>query len=74
MERCLTTPGAAVTLEKMIARAISRRRGQAGQTTVEYLLTTVTLVSVFAMLYGMMQGQYRSLFRLAAVKILKSYY
>jgi hypothetical protein len=51
-----------------------RRENQAGQSAVEYLLTTVVLVTVFASMYGFMQGQLRTLFRLAAIKILKSYY
>lgn len=44
-----------------------------GQTAVEYLLTTVTLVTVFASMYGFMQGQLRSLYTQAAIKILTSY-
>jgi hypothetical protein len=70
MPRALTAGGVAVTLGEMPRRAFSRR----GQSTVEYLLTTVVLVMVFASLYGFMQGQLKLLFRVAAVKILTSYY
>jgi hypothetical protein len=45
-----------------------------GQTTVEYLLTTMTLVTVFAGLYGFLQGQLRKLFIAAGNKILTAYY
>jgi hypothetical protein len=48
--------------------------GKGGQTVVEYLLTTVTLVTVFAAMYGFLQGQLRRLFIIAGVKILKTYY
>jgi Flp pilus assembly pilin Flp len=48
-------------------------RGTRGQTTVEYLLTTVALVTVFAGMYGFLQGQLRTLFRIAGVKILSTY-
>jgi len=54
-----------------------RRRtliGKRGQTVVEYLLTTVTLVTVFAGMYGFLQGQLKNLFKLAGVKILMPYY
>lgn len=56
--------------------AFSRRTllGKGGQTTVEYLLTTVTLVTVFAAMYGFLQGQLLILFRIAGVKILRAYY
>ena len=50
------------------------RRSRAGQTAIEYLLTTVTLVTIFAAMYGFMQGQLKGLFRAAAVRILTSYY
>ena len=52
----------------------SRRKNEAGQSAVEYLLTTMALVTVFASMYGFMQGQLKMLFRLAAIKILTSYY
>ncbi len=45
-----------------------------GQTAVEYLLTTVMLVTVFAGLYGFLQGQLQRLFILAGTKILTTYY
>ncbi len=48
--------------------------GKGGQTVVEYLLTTVTLVTIFAAMYGFLQGQLRRLFLIAGVKILKAYY
>ena len=44
-----------------------------GQTTVEYLLTTLALVTVFASMYGFMQGQLRKLFTKAGIAILTSY-
>jgi hypothetical protein len=45
-----------------------------GQTAVEYLLTTVMLVTVFAGMYGFLQGQLKRLFILAGTKILMTYY
>jgi Flp pilus assembly pilin Flp len=47
---------------------------RSGQTTVEYLLTTVTLVTVFAGMYGFLQSSLKSEFQAAARVILKSYY
>lgn len=41
---------------------------------VEYLLTTMTLVTLFAGMYGFMQGQLRRLFIQAGMKILRAYY
>ena len=41
---------------------------------MEYLLTTLTLVTVFAGMYGFLQGQLRTLFRIAGIKILTPYY
>ena len=49
-------------------------RSVAGQSAVEYLLTTVTLVTVFASMYGFLQGQLKQLFIQAGMKILTSYY
>jgi len=49
-------------------------KGKRGQTAVEYLLTTVTLVTVFAGMYGFLQGQLRTLFQIAGIKILTPYY
>lgn len=48
-------------------------RRQSGQTAVEYILTTLALTMAFAGMYGFMQGQLKTLFKAAAVKILKSY-
>ncbi|PIR15944.1 MAG: hypothetical protein COV48_11565 [Elusimicrobia bacterium CG11_big_fil_rev_8_21_14_0_20_64_6] len=48
-------------------------KGRAGQTAIEYLLTTVALVTVFAGMYGFLQGQLRRLFLIAGVKILSTY-
>lgn len=45
-------------------------RGKGGQTVVEYLLTTLTLVTVFAGMYGFLQGQLKNLFKLAGMLIL----
>lgn len=49
-------------------------KGKRGQTAVEYLLTTVTLVTVFAGMYGFLQGQLRMFFKIAGIKILTPYY
>jgi Flp pilus assembly pilin Flp len=49
-------------------------KGKKGQTAIEYLLTTLTLVTVFAGMYGFLQGQLRNLFILAGTKILTPYY
>ena len=48
--------------------------GKGGQTVVEYLLTTLTLVTVFAGMYGFLQGQLKILFKLAGMKILTPYF
>jgi hypothetical protein len=45
--------------------------GKGGQTVVEYLLTTLTLVTVFAGMYGFLQGQLKILFTAAGMTILK---
>jgi Flp pilus assembly pilin Flp len=53
-----------------------RRRfliGKRGQTTVEYLLTTLTLVTVFAGMFGMLQSSLTKLFTSAGIKILTPY-
>lgn len=50
------------------------RRRRRGQTAVEYLLTTLTLVTVFAGMYGYLQTSTKKLFRSAGVKILNSYH
>jgi hypothetical protein len=44
--------------------------GKGGQTVVEYLLTTLTLVTVFAGMYGFLQGQLKNLFKMAGMLIL----
>ena len=44
--------------------------GKGGQTVVEYLLTTLTLVTVFAGMYGFLQGQLTRLFQAAGMTIL----
>ena len=49
-------------------------RGRAGQAAVEYLLTTMVLVTCFAAMYGFMQQQLRRLFVQAGTKILTAYY
>ena len=48
-------------------------RGRNGQTAIEYLLTTVALVTVFAGMYGFLQGQLKKLFTIAGVKISSTY-
>ena len=52
----------------------ARRRWRRGQTAVEYLLTTLTLVTVFAGMYGYLQTSTKKLFTAAGVKILNSYH
>ena len=75
MASVLTRSWAAVTLTMMRTRSLSRLvKGKRGQTAVEYLLTTVTLVTFFAGMYGFLQGQLRGLFKLAGIKILTPYY
>lgn len=71
----LTTSGAGVTLtrnmkNKKATRRVGARRGQAA---IEYLMTTVALVTLFTGMYGFLQGQVRRLFVLAGTKILTSY-
>ncbi len=53
---------------------ISIWKRRQGQTTIEYLLTTVTLVTVFAGMYGFLQSSLKDEFKAAARVILKSYY
>lgn len=79
IDGALTVPGAAVTLvEKSMRGGLIRRgalaRERAGQTAVEYLMTTLFLTIAFSGMYGFMQGQLKTLFRAAAIKILTSYY
>jgi Flp pilus assembly pilin Flp len=51
-----------------------KAKGSRGQTAIEYLLTTLTLVTVFAGMFGFLQGQLRNLFRIAGTKILTPYF
>jgi hypothetical protein len=44
--------------------------GKGGQTVVESLLTTLTLVTVFAGMYGFLQGQLKVLFKAFGMIIL----
>ena len=44
-----------------------------GQTTVEYLLTTLVLVTAFAGFYGFIQQQLKSLFTNATMMILSTW-
>ena len=48
-------------------------KGKHGQTAIEYLLTTVVLVTVFAGMFAFLQGQLKYLFTIAGVKILSTY-
>ena len=57
----------------MAMKAMSRT-ARAGQAAVEYILTTMVLVTCFAAMYGFMQGQLRKLFIIAGRKILATYY
>lgn len=49
------------------------RRARGGQAAVEYLLTTMILATIFAAMYGYLQGAVRKLYTSAAIKILTSY-
>ncbi len=53
-------------------KRFSRRmlRGSGGQTVVEYLLTTVLLVTVFAGMFGVLQNSLKKLFMAAGMMIL----
>jgi hypothetical protein len=51
-----------------------RKWWRRGQAAVEYLLTTMVLVTCFAGMYGFMQGQLKKLFIAAGTKILGTYY
>ena len=57
----------------MALRAMSRM-ARPGQAAVEYILTTLVLVTCFAAMYGFIQGQLKLLFILAGKKILTTYY
>ena len=47
---------------------------RSGQAAVEYMLTTLILVTCFAALYGFIQTETKQLFVLAGQKILATYY
>ena len=49
-------------------------RWRTAQAAVEYILTTLVLVTCFAAMYGFIQGQLKVLFILAGKKILTTYY
>jgi hypothetical protein len=53
---------------------LRRFRRRTGQSAVEYLLTTVTLVTVFAGMYGFIQSSAKTQFQAAARMILRSYF
>lgn len=72
MGRVLTSPGAGATLQTM-TEGVSRR-GRRGQTTVEYLLMMMCLVTCFSGMYGFLQGELKKLYKLAAIAILRAYY
>ena len=72
MERVLTVSGGGATLQTM-ASPVSRRASR-GQTTVEYLLMMMALVTCFSGMYGFLQGELKNLYKLAAIAILRSYY
>ena len=55
-------------------RMANKSRGESGQAAIEYLLTTLTLVTIFAGMYGFLHGALRTLFIRAGVRILTSYY
>lgn len=69
MKNDLTVSATAVTLRKKKMK-ISKARGQ---TTVEYLLTTMALVVAFAGFYGFIQQELKSLFTSAAGMILSTW-
>jgi hypothetical protein len=45
-----------------------------GQTTIEYLLTTMMILVLFTTMYRFLQGQTRKLFTAASQMILRAYY
>ena len=59
-----------MALPGLIGTARSRR----GQAAVEYILTTLVLVTCFAAMYGFIQRELKKLFILAGTKILATYY
>lgn len=80
IDEALTLSGAAVTLKtnsmgsRNLVRSFNRARARAGQTAVEYMLTTMALVVAFSAMYGVIQNSLKKLFTAAAIKILTSYY
>lgn len=50
-----------------------RRLGRKGQTAVEYLLTTLMLVTFFVGLYGFLHRSVKKMFIQGGTKILKMY-
>lgn len=80
IDEVLTVPGAAVTLKTNSmgsGNAVlgwKRRGARAGQTAVEYMLTTMTLVVAFSAMYGVISNALKKLFTAAAIRILTSYY
>lgn len=55
-------------------RAAPAARAQRGQSTVEYLLTTVGVLALFSGMYGFTQGQLKALFTAGARVILRAYH
>ena len=51
-----------------------KRRSARGQTTIEYLMTTMMILVLFTTMYRFLQGQTRKLFSAAASAILTPYY
>ncbi|MBI4051582.1 MAG: hypothetical protein HY400_03660 [Elusimicrobia bacterium] len=54
-------------------RCLKKQNPRLGQTAVEYLLTTMTLLIAFAGIYGWLQIGLRNMFRGAARLILAAY-
>jgi hypothetical protein len=55
----------------MVLKMSGQRSGQAA---VEYILTTMVLVTCFAAMFGFIQTELKTLFILAGKKILTTYY
>ncbi len=53
---------------------LGRLKSRMGQATVEYMLTTMLLVTIFSAMYGFLHKQVTVLFKAAGIKILMSYY
>jgi len=56
-------------LKRSLGKLASR-----GQTTIEYLLSTMMILALFTGMYGFLQVQTRRLFAAAARMILRAYY